>query len=435
VVSTSQTCRYLHHLAFDKTVWLGLLHNLRRRSILDQTCTPNIEILSTDELIKLVKRLLTGPETWSPRDADSFAQISREITLHPTVHTGPGILDWENMAKLLPSGRYVLFKNWLDLECWNVAADRLLWKHISAIEHASVLDFAAEENAVEDSVIIVVCVRTYPHVHGDRKNYLEMVRVDLQTGTPNTLLIARAPDSRYENPFSAPIIRGPLVAVGTNSQRDRHMILNWRAKSYFILQCTVESRIALIERHIVLKISSRHGQGQIHVIANHALRAYWSPTIPDGGPVEFAAVSAEDIPKLSIFVDTEASQSFSHISVVPSPLQDDNYRVWIQGSIHGSGRNDGLLCYQLFIPAIGQPQWRRRIQARKPTPSPYHPVPYSGHTLHRSTVLSYKIYPPISPYDYVQVNLPFAAKYVDVAPYSGTLTYSTPTSIVIQYYK
>jgi hypothetical protein len=124
-------------------------------------------VLSTDELIKLVKRLITGPEAWSPLDAASIPQISRQITLHPiTIHPGPGIFGSENIAKLLPSGRYVLFNNRNGLECWNVAGDRLICKHLSALEPAVVLEFAAEENEAEDSIVVVVCVRTFPRAHG-----------------------------------------------------------------------------------------------------------------------------------------------------------------------------------------------------------------------------------------------------------------------------
>jgi hypothetical protein len=97
-----------------------------------------------------------------------MSEISRQITLHPTIRTGPGILDWENEAKLLPSGRHVLFNNWDILECWNVADDRLVWKYTSAVERASVLQFAAEETGQGDSLIVLVCIRTYPDAD-DRK--------------------------------------------------------------------------------------------------------------------------------------------------------------------------------------------------------------------------------------------------------------------------
>ncbi|KAJ7229530.1 hypothetical protein B0H12DRAFT_225125 [Mycena haematopus] len=200
VVSAGQTCRYLHDLAFDKSVWLGLFDSLRR--------------------------------SYRGR-----AAVNKKITLHPTIRTGPGILDWENEAKLLPSGRYVLFNNCERLECWNVADDRLVWRHTSPIEHAAVKNFAAEETDIESTIImIMVCIRTYPH-NQDRLNYVEIVSVDLQTGTHNCLLTARAPDSGHDNLFSDPVICGAFAAVSTNARsRNEYMIVNWRTQSFFVVQ-------------------------------------------------------------------------------------------------------------------------------------------------------------------------------------------------------
>ncbi|KAJ6553284.1 hypothetical protein B0H19DRAFT_1156092 [Mycena capillaripes] len=430
VVSTSQTCRYLHGLAFHKSVWLQLLDNLRRKSILDRNCSPNIETLSTSELIKLVKRLTTGPATWNPLNAASIPQISKEIT----IRTGPGILDWEeNNIKLLPSGRYILFHNGNQLECWNVANDRLTWKHVSALEHGKVVEFGAEENEGEDS-IIVIRVGTFPP-NGDRKNYLEVVGVNLETGTYNTLLAVRAPDSDYDSPFSMPLIRGALVAVGINTQLDKYMFVDWREQCYFILQCPgmPPSRIALVERHIVLQTTLLDG-AEIHIIANDTLRNYWTPITTIDAHSEFTLVRAADIPKHSTFVVTEVYQSFDHISVVDSPLQDDHYRVWIYGTIYSSGTS-GILGYQLSIPRTGPPQWRTRVHASEVAPSLHHTVPYSGHTFHQFFRSGYHIFPPTSSCKNLRVKLPPSVIYVDVAPYSGALTYATGTSIVIQYYK
>ncbi|KAJ7669824.1 hypothetical protein DFH06DRAFT_156997 [Mycena polygramma] len=168
VVSVGQTCQYLHGLAFDKSVWLGLVDNLRRRSILDRHCTSSIESLSTDQLIQIVKRLVNGPETWSPQSSGSMAEVQAKITLHPSIQTGLDRAYGGNVTKLLPSGRYVLFNTSLTLGCWNVAEDRLVWKHTSAIDSARVQEFAAgrEEG---DSLVIMICLRTYRIAHDDRK--------------------------------------------------------------------------------------------------------------------------------------------------------------------------------------------------------------------------------------------------------------------------
>ncbi|KAJ6472402.1 hypothetical protein C8R45DRAFT_411181 [Mycena sanguinolenta] len=165
ISSVVSTCRYLHTLAFEKIVWLGVLDNLRRRAILDQNCTPSLETLTTDEMIGAVRRLLTGPQTWSPQDpdSDSAPEVFKKITLHP-IGTAPGALDLGNRAKLLPSGRYILFHDCgSSLECWNVNDVKMVWRYTTAIEHAEVYEFAAEERDIESVITILICIRTYPH--------------------------------------------------------------------------------------------------------------------------------------------------------------------------------------------------------------------------------------------------------------------------------
>ncbi|KAF7349488.1 hypothetical protein MSAN_01739100 [Mycena sanguinolenta] len=161
VVSVSQTCRCLYALAFEKSVWLALLDDLRRRCILDRNCTPNLETLSTAEMIEVVKRLMTGPQTWTPGEFDSVAEISRKITLHPAITlAGAG----DNTAKLLGSGRYILFTNSFRLQCWSVAEDRLIWTYTSIgdldPEDIEVQAFAAEET--DANLTIMVCIQTFP---------------------------------------------------------------------------------------------------------------------------------------------------------------------------------------------------------------------------------------------------------------------------------
>ncbi|KAJ6476857.1 hypothetical protein C8R45DRAFT_365885 [Mycena sanguinolenta] len=234
VVSVGQTCRYLHELGFEKSVWLVLLGHLRRRCILDRNCTPTLETLSTADIIEVVKRLLTGPQTWSPEKPNAVAELSRRITLHPSI-----TMDSFNVIKLLRSGRYVLFTNLFELECWSVADDNLVWRYTSIVdaEDIEVQEFTAEET--ETDVTIMVCIRTFPDNSDPRQNYVEVVNLNLRTGTHTSLLIARAPDSETDYPFSDPDICGALAVVCLSYVylADRqHMIVDWEKNSCLIVQ-------------------------------------------------------------------------------------------------------------------------------------------------------------------------------------------------------
>ncbi|KAJ7917945.1 hypothetical protein B0H13DRAFT_1869857 [Mycena leptocephala] len=136
--SDSQTCKSLYELAFTKTTWLALVVDLRRRLILDAARTPDLQDLTTEELIAIVKRLKTGPSSWG---AGGAPHISKEIIVQVKMRRGG-----YHHAKLLRSGGHVLFHNYGALECWDVARDHLVWGYTPLVEGGEVICFAAEEN-------------------------------------------------------------------------------------------------------------------------------------------------------------------------------------------------------------------------------------------------------------------------------------------------
>ncbi|KAJ6472529.1 hypothetical protein C8R45DRAFT_1217803 [Mycena sanguinolenta] len=432
VIFVGQTCRALHNLAFDKSVWMGLLDNLRQKSILD--CSLNLETLSTSEMVGIVQQLVTGPYTWSA-DSNPVADIFQTKTLHPKIRTGPGVLHWENQAKLLPSGLYVLFNNWSTLECWNIADDTRVWRYTTDIEDARVLEFAAEEVGIQTTVVrILICIRTYPD-NGERMNYVEVVAVDLRAGTQNYLLTARAPDSRYDNPFSYPGICGTLAMASTDSGRNQYMIVDWAAPSYFIVCGHPDTtlRIALIPQHIILMNPSLDGESQIHLISNDTLSTYLVPTIGGDGATAFSPVLAEEIPKLSTFADTDIEEAFSEMHVRVSPLRDGVYRVWIHGTNYAA-KTDGLFSCTLFIPHNEKPYWCQRSRSVE-SGALYYDVSYSGHSLRYERTGGYTVFSVASSALRKPVELSSSGDHIDVAPYGGTLTYSTHSSVVIHCYK
>ncbi|KAF7353479.1 hypothetical protein MSAN_01537500 [Mycena sanguinolenta] len=415
VIAASQTCRYLHDLAFDKSVWLGLLDNLRHRSILDRTI--ELGTLSVAEMVKIVRRLITGPKTWSPLNIwVPSAEVFREITVHLRSEPGLGS-SLTYKAQLLPSGHYVLFAAGSILECWNVAEDRLVWKYTSAIDSKSelvwVVDFAAQETDIE-SVIIMVCARTFPN----QKAWVEIVNLNLRTGTRDVLLLARAPDFALSVPFLQPVILGALATV--KMYIDTYMIIDWTAHLYMILRAPSDntSQIALIPQHILLMTRSPSLTGQqIHLISIDALHALWTPTSSVDGPLKFSLISAEDIPKLSTFEHTDDGHSVHKMYVHDSPLQDGEYRVWIRGGT-GYATEPTLSSYRLSIPTHGHPQWYQRNRLAVSGASD-HAISYCGHALSSTLIREFSR----------------QTEFFDLTQYSGALIRFTRSTIVIRYYK
>ncbi|KAJ6476844.1 hypothetical protein C8R45DRAFT_1102144 [Mycena sanguinolenta] len=438
VVSVAQTCRCLHALAFERSVWLDLLGDLRRRCILDRNCTPSLETLSTAEMIEVVKRLMTGPQSWSPRElhCDSVAEVSRKITLHPTATHS---LRWSDVI-LLPSGRYLFLLHMNKLECWSIANNCVVWTYTSSMEKIGVQEFAAQENDAD--VTIMLSLETYLNSNPGPK-CIEMVKLDFRTMTHTSLLIALVPG--HTNTFSGLLICGALAMASLNMDTGEslYMILNWKQKSYCILQGTdwdasSGPHAVLLPGHIL--ISERDW---LSLISSDTLGNYWAQIIGTGDPAHFSIVSVKDIPKVTTFepvIDIE--QSFDEIYVHENPIRSRDFSVWIYGASHIADRG-ALLSYRLSIPAGGDPQWCLRIQSvmapNQALESFYQGATYCGHRLYapiRDPELT--IFSATSPVTSPRMVLelpPDVGDRIDIATYSGALTYFTDSSIVIEYYR
>ncbi|KAJ7512182.1 hypothetical protein B0H11DRAFT_1950150 [Mycena galericulata] len=446
VICVAQTCKSLHELAFSKTVWLALVGDLRRRCILDTSCTPNPQDLSLDELINLVKRLTFGPTTRSSLDSGFTPEVTREIVLHANIAPGRFLLLGNRIAKLLPSGRHVLFINRRNLECWHVLKERLVWTHSSTVEDAWVQSFAAEEMGGGDSVIIMICERTYPAIR-DRENYIEIVDVNLSKGTHEVILIARAPDTD-NHPFKYPVLSGSLAAVTTGSKGNQFLIIDWTQRSALVVQCHPRlpspSRMELIPGHIVLTTFSIQNRSEIHLISTQTLRLHWIPATPPSGVGEFNFVPIDVIQKLStipgpditMHANSDVSHSFDQISVWPNPLQDGAYRLWISESLWAAARDALLRCYQLSSSDGGHLQLSQRARYPAYRNDMSRSMTYSGHTLLMpwgqpgAMIIS-----PTSGAEVGDVQLTHSGDHVHLSPFSGALTYVAETCVVVRYYK
>ncbi|KAJ7088469.1 hypothetical protein B0H15DRAFT_841454 [Mycena belliarum] len=434
VVSASQTCKYLHGLAFQKSVWLMLLDCLRQRGILDCGALGLTDLTSdtTAELVHRAKRLVTGPDTWAPRDSRLAPEVAREIILHPKIVTGVGIFEWWNEARLLPSGRYVLFKNLDTLECWDVARDRLVWTHASSAEGSEVTAFAAEETGVGNSLLIFMCERAM----GDRKNFVEIVELHTRHGTHRILLFAGVHDTPGDEPFSNPVVCGALavVALDTGEKDTTLLVFDWKAQSAFALDYPREPPplFALVPGHLLLTATSSAGDQELHLIAHAALPT--PPLSADGRPTRLPWAA---IPILSTLRDQAAWtwEVFHRMAVHASPVRAGEYRVWLCGAYQREDTHSygAVHSYRLVLPgaAGAPPAWHaRRPHAAQGLTSQL-ALSYAGHAL--------------GPGDFIlRIDAPAARGGFDVggagdflhlSAYSGAVTYSTSRVIVIQYFK
>ncbi|KAJ7732929.1 hypothetical protein DFH07DRAFT_846120 [Mycena maculata] len=458
VISTAQTCKHLHTLAFHRTVWFAFLDDLNRRHFLND---PNLRDLSTDELLTMLKRLINGPDTWALTQNEDFApRIAQKIILHPSITTGPG-RDSENEAKLLPGGCHVLLGNWNSLECWSVAEDRLVWSRSPAVRTTSLLGFAAEVlDAADNSIVVVLCGRIPVGV----QNYLEIFRVNLLAGISEVLFAVSTLDTEIYNFCGDPIVCGDLVAIPTRPQKDMYLIINWKTCSALILACDTphstlrrrpgwSSQIVILPNHLLLKTIADTGMDEIYVLALADFAPHWTrlsgPIVDLSTAVFLTPVPVTRLPKLvtqrmdlSGFGSNHTRVFYpprSRVSVREDPLRPDVYRVWVyvaredrpyqllRATLHG---------YRLSCAPNGEVAWREYASAPTPDEMYHRAITYSGHTLVTSDEVGHEIVAPTRTQARRTVELvgdPWG--HVDVAAYSGAITYPTFNSIVILYFE
>ncbi|KAJ7093381.1 hypothetical protein B0H15DRAFT_799187 [Mycena belliarum] len=303
------TCRYLHGFAFQKSVWLALIEDLKRRSILDCDI-PDLQKLSTGELIALVKPLVTGPETWIPSDDDFTPEVSKQITLHPKIHNGLGICHWENEPKLFCGGRFVLFNNWHKLECCHV----------------------------------------------------EIISLDLREGSHSLMLNIRVPDTPYDDAFSCPEICGEFASL----------MQSIRMSSYLRDVETHHDKLkrallVLIPGYILLKrVAGREADTEsIHLINGNDAIQQFGVSIAE--LLHSSMVRPAQLPKIishsiSLLSDPSTGPYFDQMSVRESPLQKGTYRLWVYISQKAIGHTADAMLYShdLALSPTGPPQWRER---------------------------------------------------------------------------
>ncbi|KAJ7149626.1 hypothetical protein C8R46DRAFT_1198640 [Mycena filopes] len=432
VVLVGQTCRYLHDLAFHPSVWLALLQDLKRRFILSDAVSPNLEEASTSELINVARRLLWGPDTWSPTSAGFTPEVAQRITLHPTE-----IHNWQNEARLSPSGRFVLLCKWGTLECWDVGADRMTWRYLSGSEF---LVFAVDEVVDDDKLVIMTCESTYS---GPRTHCIQIIELYPRSGADSNLLKVSCPTPPH-SAFMRPVICGGVATVALSWRQNLLLVLDWKAQSAFVV-CTpdTQSNVAdIIPGHLILQtLNTGDGSTYLYLIdLRDALRTYGVPlNLLNVDAFPFNSVELNQLPKILTqeVVTPRAERSSSaeqRLYAHARPLHRDAYRIWVHSA------EDALLrSYDLALTPT--PVWRERTRAPSRTKLYYRHIAYSGHTQWFERVFGdpvHQILPPSIPAPPLtrgELNLAGAADFTHVSAYSGALTFATESNVVVLYFR
>ncbi|KAJ7368911.1 hypothetical protein DFH08DRAFT_35860 [Mycena albidolilacea] len=468
VLALSRTNKYLRRIALTRAVWYSLVSRLVQRGFIDSRPDDGyFKDLSTEQLIGLVRRMLHGPKAWTdtPSQSQSFPNPrsqtavrravnrfrkfirkpplgglasaplveSRRIVLHhPEIDTAPGGLpEWHvNRPKLLPGGKYVLFRNSGRVECWSVFEDRHIWTHTPSMDHTLVHNF--EVDMLEDDVAIIsTCQLTGPQP----KPFVEITSLNLQTGVSDLELVSRLPElPEHDFRFVDCVVCGDVVAVHLRPE-NQVLLINWRTSSRVVVS-GYKSETALVPGYlVVLTRTGTRGEHRV-ALSPFASFACWEPNDSVEQP-SAPVVPVADLPFLpgTISLTCELYYTWKRsIWVYESPFQRGRFTFWLHALVNST---PALLSYEFLKHDTGV-SWR--FVASTPMPDHIYPtaVSLSGHTLGHCT--DYAGYGIIAPFP---VSKGSARRHIvdfgipsihHLPPFSGALTHLTLTELTVVYY-
>ncbi|KAF8214138.1 hypothetical protein K438DRAFT_1927306 [Mycena galopus ATCC 62051] len=459
LIAVSETSKFLHRLAFTKSVCYSVVTKLVQRGFINNRPDGNgyLQDLSTEQLIDLVKRILDGPKSWADthskshllgnaarRTINMFRKLvrkspvqrpslcappveARRIVLHPVI-TGHALVlptGREDPVKLLPGGEYLFFTNSGCLGCWSVFEDRLIWKHTPSID-ALVLDF--EVDLLEDGrAVILMCHRTWiaPHI------FVEIHTLDLKTGISDLELVSECGDIPIIAACVACSVCDDIAVVHLIGREGGLLLINWRTHSRAMISAHI-SQMALVPGCLVLALKSACGTHEL-AVSPLALFPFWEPN--DAVKEPSTRISVADLP---LFSETIALNGRPYhprtIWVYENPLQQNRFKIWIYARVDGV---PAACSYELKKNRTGV-SWRflsstpihRRIYSAS--------MSLSGHSFAYIGSSKLQILSPVrhTPGHAHWRTLEFSGRghFICSSSFSGALIYLTNEGVVVVYY-
>ncbi|KAJ7106356.1 hypothetical protein C8R44DRAFT_987439 [Mycena epipterygia] len=469
------TNKYLHRITLDRTVWVALVEDLQIRGFVDRLSAADIRASSAERLIGLVKKMVTGPESWPTDKRQSTSrpwakfpnrlfsrmmswipgssrlpgppvkttlQVAERVSIHPQFpnHHRPSYRLWDHPIVLLRGAKYFLFCGTNRVHCWAVDTDVWLWSHQTSTPASTVRSFAAEVVNDGKNATVVVCFKDQSF-----ENVVDIVDLDLETGISQVLLTVRLPETRN---YSITSICGDITALSISvnmawSQFEGgYFLINWRTNSCCQLPPPLGSdlSLSLIPGYMILVESiteSEEPTAGIRICAVAVLSLHWH-SIEDSHTIQ--PVSVDTLPTLLSrpFPLPPDCKSGPRMALHESPLQAGLYRLWVYTLGPEKISSNIVRCsYHLVLDHTGITLHQRTEEAAHVPWHVEYRVWYSGHRLisYRRLLGDKRISAPgLEPRRSVVLSAAHDRLF-DVSPYGGALMYSSDTALVIDYYR
>ncbi|KAJ7020346.1 hypothetical protein C8F04DRAFT_1242057 [Mycena alexandri] len=461
IIAMSETNKAFNRLASSKSVWLTAVTRVVRRGFVHREEGEVLSELSLEQLVDKARRAVRGPQTWA-LDRLGPAVVSREISL--PIEQGAPRTCLE--VKLLPGGEYLFHNHW-DLDCWNIPERKIIWTYKCCVENARVTTLAAQLTDTPDQAVVMACQRIVNDLDVNR-NCVEILTLNLKTGTSQSMLVARVPRGWGTSPYEHPQICGDFAAVALTTNV---VLFNWREGTYVTVDNPESShhfrRIALAPGYAILVLSlpehENEGGGEnIDTLVLSPLTVLpWAPVDPVNPPknvtgasdllrVHSYALPRREEPTYDGIPQPHTNVAHIYISVHEHPLRNDLFRLWIHIAHPAI-----LLRYDLDLRG-SHPTLQLHSTTNTARDWGVHRcgASFAGHTLtvlqsgrtsispggHYLTVLqaeTLKLMPPGAQRleDGRGIELHGHRGFLDMSAYGGALSYLTDDSLRVRYYQ
>ncbi|KAJ7912314.1 hypothetical protein B0H13DRAFT_1874989 [Mycena leptocephala] len=219
LITISGVSYRMRALALTKQLWIFLIENLIRKCLIEVHPSFDPEQLSTVELIKIIKKIVTGPQNWalpSPSPTVS-AKIEMTISNQPIGRFNLKGASWVRIAN---GGRQIVVSyqcHHAGLEVWDVATQRCIW-----IRKVFTLNMTVDQECGDGKSITIAFLLQDP-----------LCDSICPTGIP--LEVVNIPILRFYE-FRDPVIAGSMVVIplARNSAYEV-LLINWRDQTGIIL--------------------------------------------------------------------------------------------------------------------------------------------------------------------------------------------------------
>ncbi|KAJ7718622.1 hypothetical protein B0H16DRAFT_1608815 [Mycena metata] len=342
IIAMGQINKAFNRLVSSKSVWLTAITQLVRRGFVHREEGEILSELSVEQLVEKAKRAVRGPQMWA-LEHPGPALVSRQISLPIEQDAPRTCLE----VKLLPGGEYLFHNHW-HLDCWSVLERKIIWTYKCCVENARVTTLAAQLTDTPDTAVVMACQRIVGNdVH---ETYVEILMLNLKTGTSQSMLVARVPIGRGTSPYDHPQVCGDFAAVALTNDV---VLFNWCQGTYVTVHIEDDPefsphfrRLALAPEYaiLVLSLSGQEDEGggeNIDTLVLSPLTALpWVPVDAVNPPKN--VTRASDLPRVHSYAlprreeptydgipEPHMNGAHIYISVHEHPLQNDLFRVWI----------------------------------------------------------------------------------------------------------